>query len=79
MDFVNNYEQLLRQLTELQRGAFNNFSSMMPNMQSFTTPNFRDTYGDILKFQEQAVANSLELQALVARLSIEAQKQFWDN
>jgi hypothetical protein len=41
--------------------------------------NFRDTFDNTLKFQEQAVTNSLELQAMMARLSIEAQKQFWES
>jgi hypothetical protein len=42
-------------------------------------PNFHDTFDNTLKFQEQVVTSSLELQALVARLSIEAQKQFWES
>ena len=41
--------------------------------------NFRDTFDNTLKFQEQVVTNSLEFQALLSRLSIEAQKQFWES
>jgi hypothetical protein len=42
MNILNNFEQYLRQLSEMQRGLFNSWTSMMPNMQNFTTPNFRD-------------------------------------
>ena len=79
MDWNTNLEQYLRQLSELQRGIFTSWTSMMPNMPSSNMPNPRDTVDNTLKFQEQVVRNSLELQAMVARLSIEAQKQFWES
>ena len=79
MDWSNTVEQSLRQLSDMQKGIFSSWSSTLPNTQNFTMPNFRDTFDNTLKFQEQVVTNSLELQALVARLSIEAQKQFWDS
>ncbi|MBD1830400.1 hypothetical protein H6F71_23835 [Microcoleus sp. FACHB-61] len=79
MDWNSNTEQYLRQLSELQRGIFTNWASMMPNMPSSNMPNVRDTVANTLKFQEQVVTNSLELQAMVARLSIETQKQFWES
>ncbi len=79
MDFFNSFEQFLRQYSEMQRGIFNSWSSMMPKMQNFTTPNFRDNFEKTLNFQETIVASSLELQALLARLSIDTQKQFWEN
>jgi hypothetical protein len=53
--------------------------TVMPNMQSFNMPNVRDTFDSTLRFQEQVVTNSLEFQAMVARLSIEGQKQFWES
>ena len=79
MDWNSNTEQYLRQLSELQRGIFTSWASMMPNMPSSNMPNVRDTVANTLKFQEQVVTNSLELQAMVARLSIETQKQFWES
>ena len=79
MDLFNNFEQYLRQLSEMQRGLFNSWTSMMPNMESFTTPNFRNNFENTLKFQETLVTSSLELQALLARMSIESQKQFWEG
>lgn len=79
MDWNSNFEQYLRQLSELQKGIFTSWTSMMPNMQSSNMPNLRDSFDNTLKFQEQAVTSSLELQALVARLSLEGQKQFWEN
>lgn len=79
MDWNSNLEQYLRQLSELQRGIFTSWTSMMPNMQSSNTPNLRDSVDNTLKFQEQVVTSSLEVQAMVARLSIEAQKQFWES
>ena len=79
MDWNSNTEQYLRQLSELQRGIFTSWASMMPNMPSSNMPNVRDTVANNLKFQEQVVTSSLELQAMVARLSIETQKQFWES
>jgi hypothetical protein len=79
MDWNSNTEQYLRQLSELQRGIFTSWASMMPNMPSSNMPNTRDTVDNTLKFQEQVVMSSLEFQAMLARLSIEAQKQFWES
>jgi hypothetical protein len=79
MDWTNSFEQYLRQLSELQRGVFTNWTSMRPNMQSFNTQNYRETFDKTLKFQEQVIGSSLEFQALLSRMSIEAQKQFWES
>lgn len=79
MDWSSNFEQFLRQLSDMQRGIFTSWSSTMPTMQSFNMPNFRDSVDNTLKFQEQVVTSSLEFQALLSRLSIEAQKQFWES
>jgi hypothetical protein len=79
MDWNSNLEQYLRQLSELQKGIFTSWTSMMPNMQGSNMPNIRDSFDNTLRFQEQVVTSSLELQAMVARLSIEAQKQFWES
>ncbi|HEY9635232.1 MAG TPA: thylakoid-associated protein [Coleofasciculaceae cyanobacterium] len=79
MDWSTNFEQSLRQLSEMQRRIFSSWSSTIPRTQNFNMPNFHDTFDNTLKFQEQVVTSSLELQALVARLSIEAQKQFWES
>ncbi len=79
MDWNSNLEQYLRQLSELQKGIFTSWTSMIPNMQGSNMPNIRDSFDNTLRFQEQVVTSSLELQAMVARLSIEAQKQFWES
>jgi hypothetical protein len=79
MDLNSNFEQYLRQLSEFQRGIFTSWTSMMPNMQSSQMPNVRDSVDNTLRFQEQVVTSSLEFQALLSRLSIEAQKQFWES
>ncbi len=78
MDLFTNLEQFLRQFSEFQKGVFTSWTSMMP-MQSINTPNFRDNFDKTLKFQETAITNSLELQALLARMSLETQKQFWES
>ena len=78
-DWNSNTEQYLRQLSELQRGIFTSWASMIPNMPSCNMPNTRDTVDKTMKFQEHVVTSSLEFQAMVARQSIEAQKQFWES
>jgi hypothetical protein len=78
MDLFTNLEQFLRQFSEFQRRVFNSWTSMMP-MQSINTPNFRENIDKTLKFQETAITNSLEFQALLARMSLETQKQFWET
>jgi hypothetical protein len=79
MDWANNLEQFTRQLTELQSGIFKSWTSTMPTMQGFNTPNYRETFDKTLKFQEEVVTSSLQFQALLARLSIETQKQLWEG
>ncbi len=79
MDWTNNFEQFLRQLTEVQSDILKSWSSAMPNMQSSNTSNFRETFDRTLSFQENVVTSSLEFQALLARMSIETQKQFWEG
>jgi hypothetical protein len=79
MNWTSNLDEFLRQLSEIQRNTFTNMTSTMPFMQSSTMPNFRETTDNMLKLQEEVVASSLELQALLARMTIENQKQLWDN
>ncbi|MBD2005453.1 MULTISPECIES: hypothetical protein [Cyanophyceae] len=78
MDWANNLEQFTRQLSELQSGIFKSWTSTMPTMQGSNTPNYRETFEKTLKFQEEVLTSSLQFQALVARLSIETQKQLWE-
>jgi hypothetical protein len=78
MDLFTNLEQFLRQFSELQRGVFTSWTSMMP-MQSINTPNLRENFDKTLKFQETTITNYLEFQALLARMSLETQKQFWES
>jgi hypothetical protein len=79
MDWANNLEQFTRQLSELQSGIFKSWNPTMPTMQGFNTPSYRETFEKTLKFQEDVLTSSLQFQALVARLSIETQKQFWEG
>ncbi len=76
---TNNFEQFLRQLSDLQRGLFNSWTSAVPSVQSLNTQNFRETFDKTLRFQEEVVKSSLEFQALVSGMSIETQKQFWQS
>ncbi len=79
MDWSSYLDQSLRQLSDVQKGIFSSWSSTIPSTQNFNMANFRDTFDNTLKFQEQVVTSSLEFQTLVARLSIETQKQFWES
>ncbi len=79
MDWSNNFEQFLNQVNEGQRQFLTNLTAAMPGMQSSNTSNMRQNFDNALKFQEQAVTSSLELQALLGRLSLETQKQFWQG
>lgn len=79
MDWTNNFEQFFRQLSELQSSFLKSWSSNIPGMRSFNTHNSRETFEKTLKSQENFVTSSLEFQALLARLSIETQKQFWEG
>ncbi|MEW5858387.1 MAG: hypothetical protein AB1861_13550 [Cyanobacteriota bacterium] len=76
---TSDFDQFLRQLSDTQRWILNSWSSTIPTMENFNMGNFRDTFENSLKFQEQVMTSSLEFQALVARLSIETQKQFWES
>ena len=48
-------------------------------MQSFNSVNFNENFAKTVRFQEEVVTSSLEFQALLARMSIETQKQFLAN
>jgi hypothetical protein len=76
---TNNFEQLLRQLSELQREVFNSWVSAAPSTQSFNPLNLPEIFNKTLRFQKEVVKSSLELQALTTRMSIETQKQFWEG
>lgn len=78
MDWSSNVEQFFRQLSEVQRAAFNNWNDPMPSMENFNT-RFSDTFEKTVNFQEELIRNSLETQALIARMSIEIQQQLWDG
>ncbi|MBD1835434.1 hypothetical protein H6F61_22815 [Cyanobacteria bacterium FACHB-472] len=79
MDWATNFEQFTRQLSELQSSIFKSWNSTIPTMQGFNTPNYREVFEKTLKFQEEVLTSSLQFQALVARLSIETQKQLWEG
>ncbi len=79
MDRTNDFEQFLKQLSDLQIGFFNNWVSTAPRMQRFNLLNFRETFDNTMRLQEEVVTSSLEFQALLSRLSIETQKQFWES
>lgn len=49
MVLTSNFDQFLRQLSEIQREILNSWSSTIPNMQSFNMENFRDTFDIHLK------------------------------
>lgn len=79
MDWTSNLDQLLKQISEFQRGIFTTWTSGMPTMQDSSTLNLKESFDSTLQLQEDLVAGSLELQALVARLSLDAQKQLWES
>jgi len=79
MNWTSNLDQLLRQISEFQRGIFTTWTSAMPTMQDSSTSNLKESFDNTLKLQEDLVAGSLELQALLARLSLDAQKQWWES
>ncbi|PIG92205.1 hypothetical protein [Gloeocapsopsis sp. IPPAS B-1203] len=78
MDWSSNVEQFFRQLSEVQKAAFNNWNDTMPSMENVNTQ-FSDTVEKTLNFQEELIKNSLETQALIARMSIEIQQQLWNG
>lgn len=79
MDWSNNFEQFSRQLSEWQRAILNNWTAATHNMQGFNSQNFTETFDKTLGFQEEVLTSSLEFQAMLARMSIETQKQFWES
>lgn len=79
MNWTSNFDQLLRQISEFQRDVFTTWTSAMPTMQESSTSNLKESFDNTLKLQEDLVAGSLELQALLARLSLDVQKQWWES
>jgi aspartate aminotransferase-like enzyme len=79
MDWSNSFEQFLNQVSESQRQFFQGWTSAMPGTQDSNTQRMRESFDNVLNFQEQVVTSSLEFQALVTRFTIESQRQFWQN
>ncbi|MBD1914678.1 MULTISPECIES: hypothetical protein [Cyanophyceae] len=79
MHWSSNLEQFLNQLSELQRGSFSSFNAAVSDMQKNSMTNAQGATTSTLKLQEEVVSSSLELQALLARLTLENQKQLWDG
>ncbi len=79
MDWFSTSEQIFRQVSDLQRAAFENWLSMFPGTQSFAVSNYRDSFHRALNFQENLLDNSLELQTQLTRLYVDTQKQFWQS
>ncbi|NHC33771.1 hypothetical protein [Scytonema millei] len=80
MDWNNNFERFLHQFSDWQREFINNMTAAVPFTTSSYNPlNFTETFNKTLRFQEEVVTSSLEFQALLARMSIETQKQFWEG
>lgn len=79
MDWSNNFQQFLNQVTEAQRQLFKSWTSVIPGMENSDTQSMRESFDKALNFQEQVVSNSLEFQTLVTRSALESQKQFWQN
>ena len=79
MHWNNNFEQFLRQLSDLQKVFFSTYNSSVQSIQNLSRGNLPETFDQVLKFQEEVITSSLEFQALVARMSIETQKQFWEE
>ncbi|MES1022537.1 hypothetical protein ABN584_06515 [Gloeocapsa sp. BRSZ] len=50
MDWSSNVEQFFRQLSEVQRAAFNNWNDPMPSMENFNT-RFSDTFEKTVNFK----------------------------
>jgi hypothetical protein len=79
MDWSNSFSEFLNQISEVQRQFFTNATSVIPGMQDSSQQRMRENFDNALNFQEQAVTTSLELQSLLARLTIESQKQLWNS
>ncbi|MBW4419247.1 MAG: hypothetical protein KME13_08455 [Myxacorys californica WJT36-NPBG1] len=79
MDWSNNFEQFLAQVSETQRQLFKSWTSAMPGMQDSTRQDMRENFDNAVNFQEQVVTSSLEFQARVTHLSLESQRQLWQN
>lgn len=79
MDWSNSFSEFLNQISEVQRQFFTNATSVIPGMQDSSQPRMRENFDNALNFQEQVVTTSLELQSLLARLTLESQKQLWNS
>lgn len=79
MNWSSNLDQFLNQISELQRESFSSFNAAFSDMQRNSMTNVQGAATSTLKLQEDVVNSSLELQALLARLTLENQKQLWDG
>ncbi|HLO88985.1 MAG TPA: hypothetical protein VK203_28810 [Nostocaceae cyanobacterium] len=79
MDWSNGSEQFLRQFSEVQKLAFNNWELTMNNVQKFNVFNVPDNFDKALRLQEDLVRNAIDFQEHFYHFSIDMQRKFWDG
>lgn len=75
--FAALWEESQKQVMESQKKLMSSWMSSLPNMTAQV--NISETIEKTLDFQRQLIDSSLDAQQASTRLSVEAQKQFWDS
>lgn len=72
-------EDWSKDLLKLQRSMFDKWVEVTPMAAGMKTLNVKDNVEESIKFGEDIVKASLELQAQANQVTLDTQKLFWDN
>jgi hypothetical protein len=75
----NGTEQIFRQLSEVQKLAFNNWEATMTSVQNFNIFHVPENFDKAIRLQEDLVRNALDFQEQFYHFSIDMQRKFWDG
>lgn len=75
--FLESCYEYQKQVSELQKKLLTTWVDMAPNGQ--TQPNFTETWQKSVNFQQECLNSLFDAQKMAANLTIDTQKQFWNN
>ncbi|WP_416672990.1 hypothetical protein [Egbenema bharatensis] len=76
-EFAKLWEDYQKQLTESQQEVLNTWLKSIPDTN--VSMNFSDSVDKALNFQQALIGSALETQQAALRMTVEAQKQFWNS
>lgn len=79
MASTDSFEEFSQQLNNMQRRVFAKWMDATVNPREMNSVNIPETLDKTVKFQQEFVNSSLELQAITSYSLMNAQKEYWNK